>query len=87
MYAYCNNNPVIYSDPTGEHALNESCGNPTCLICRPERREFINSHFDWYNRVTGSNIIGVISTGQFILLFSKQPTYGSSVINITGNRK
>ena len=43
MYAYCNNNPVNCSDPSGMHA----CGDPTCILCRPEREQFVRNNFDW----------------------------------------
>ena len=66
MFAYCNNNPVNYSDPTGEHPTGQSCGDPTCVVCRPERRDFINKKVEWYNKVTGDNIIGVTDNGYFV---------------------
>lgn len=63
MNAYCRNNPVMYSDPNGKHT---ECGAPNCRICRKEYRDFINANVDWYNRVTGENILGVDSSGNFV---------------------
>ena len=54
-FAYCANNPVNYSDPTGEHY----CGDPTCFICRPDYRKFINDHIEWHNRITGQNVSSI----------------------------
>ncbi len=64
-FAYCRNNPIMFADPTGEHSSSITCGDPTCTQCRPERREFINKHVDWYNKVTGKNIGGVSYDGEF----------------------
>ena len=62
MSAYCANNPVNCADYKGNHY----CCNPTCVICRPSYREFINSNIEWYNRVTGSNLIKIADNGTFI---------------------
>ena len=68
MNAYCRNNPVMNFDPMGNHASTTTCGNPTCLQCRADRRDFINTHLEWYNRVTESNIAGVLDNGMIIYI-------------------
>ena len=55
-FAYCGNNPVNLSDPNGEHSSSMKCGDPTCFQCRSDRRDFVNSHIDWYNKVMGTNV-------------------------------
>ena len=55
-FAYCGNNPVNLSDPNGEHSSSMKCGAPTCFQCRSDRRDFVNSHIDWYNKVMGTNV-------------------------------
>ncbi len=71
MFAYCNNNPVMCFDPTGEHTLSETCGDPTCAMCNSERREFLQNNIDWYNDVMKSNLIFVTEEG---LLFFESET-------------
>ena len=68
MNAYCRNNPVMNFDPMGNHASTTTCGSPTCLQCRADRRDFINTHLEWYNRVTESNIAGVLDNGMIIYI-------------------
>ena len=53
----------MYSDPNGKHT---ECGAPNCCFCRKEYRDFINANVDWYNRVTGENILGVDFSGNFV---------------------
>ena len=36
MYAYCNNNPVMYSDPTGYCATHTYYYIPSCPGCNPD---------------------------------------------------
>ena len=67
MFAYCNNNPVIFSDPTGNHAVDITCGDPTCIKCSASRREYINNNTEWYNRIMGTNIVGVTDSGQWVV--------------------
>lgn len=71
MFAYCNNNPVMCFDPTGEHTLSETCGDPTCAMCNSERREFLQNNIDWYNDIMKSNLIFVTEEG---LLFFESET-------------
>ena len=70
MNAYCRNNPVNLSDPTGEH----SCGDPTCRICRSDRRDFLRTErgMKLYNDAHGTNYIGVKDNGDFILAGSDE---------------
>ena len=66
MSAYCRNNPISFVDPTGTHA----CGDPTCTICRADRRDFINNNLDWYNKITGKNVDSVNYDGT---IYYKKP--------------
>ena len=59
MNAYCRNNPIMYSDPTGEHSSSVTCGDPTCFQCREDRRDFVNSRIDWYNEIMGTDLEGI----------------------------
>ncbi len=65
MFAYCDNNPVNYSDPTG------CCGNPTCVSCNPERKAFVDKRTKkgWYDSVYPD-----------FVPYSCKPTYSSSTI-------
>ena len=69
MFAYCNGNPIMNYDPAGTHALGMTCGDPTCPMCNPYRREFLQERMDWHNKVTGSKLIHVSDNG--ILIYAK----------------
>lgn len=63
-FAYCGNNPVNNSDPTGEH----SCGDPTCPKCNASRRAFLQTDkgIKLYNDCHYTNYAGVNNKGDFI---------------------
>lgn len=68
MNAYCRNNPIMYSDPTGEHANNVTCGDPTCPKCNSARRAYLQTEkgMNNYNKYHGTNYIGIDYKGNFI---------------------
>ena len=68
MFAYCENCPMLYSDPSGNHASNFTCGDPTCIQCNPFRREFLQSQkgIRQYNKCNGTYYIGMDDNGNFI---------------------
>lgn len=89
MSAYCRNNPINNADPTGEHAKNLTCGDPTCTVCNKSRRDFINKHLDWYNKVTGSNVLKVLDDGTFVYMVSvskSNTNYSDNAIFIQDQR-
>ncbi len=65
----------MYSDSTGNHPSNVTCGDPTCFQCNKDRRDFVNDNIDWYNRVTESNISGVADNGYIMYIYNKNASY------------
>ena len=53
MFAYCGNNPVCYSDPTGHIALVDDLPALLGLATAVVGRYNINDFFDKYNPVLG----------------------------------
>ena len=54
MSAYCANNPIMNWDPTGTEVrcnIHQSYYVPTCLICSPSRRRFVEDRYDWIKSV------------------------------------
>lgn len=82
MNAYCRNNPIMYSDPTGEHANNVTCGDPTCPKCNSARRAYLQTEKGMtnYNKYHGTNYIGIDYKGNFI---SPNDDYTSKVLSTT----
>ncbi|WP_296154550.1 RHS repeat-associated core domain-containing protein [Ruminococcus sp.] len=68
MNAYCRNNPIINSDPTGNHPSDVICGNPTCPMCNLDRRKYLQTEKGLrnYNKYHGTNYIGMDDKGNFI---------------------
>ena len=46
MSAYCGNNPVNYSDPTGQYKVcpihGDSYSQPNCVYCHPEYKSVLD---------------------------------------------
>ena len=68
MNAYCQNNPIMNSDPTGNHPSDVICGNPTCPMCNLDRRKYLQTEKGLrnYNKYHGTNYIGMDDKGNFI---------------------
>ena len=68
MNAYCRNNPIMNSDPTGNHPSDVICGNPTCPMCNLDRRKYLQTEKGLrnYNKYHGTNYIGMDDKGNFI---------------------
>ena len=84
MNAYCRNNPINFYDPTGTHSRSIKCGDPTCTVCRESRRIFINTHLDWYNKVTNSKILGVDCYGNFVYPTKNEYTTLDKIVDTIG---
>ncbi len=84
MNAYCQNNPVMNSDPTGEHPDGITCGDPTCPKCNSFRRAYLQTEkgLKNYNKYHGTNYIGMDDNGNFI---SNNDTRISSGTSLAGN--
>ena len=67
MNAYCQNNPIMNSDPTGNHPSDVICGNPTCPMCNLDRRKYLQTEKGLrnYNKYHGTNYDYVDDNGQF----------------------
>ena len=67
MNAYCRNNPIMNSDPTGNHPSDVICGNPTCPMCNLDRRKYLQTSkgIRNYNKYHGTNYDYVDDNGQF----------------------
>ena len=67
MNAYCQNNPIMNSDPTGNHPSDVICGNPTCPMCNLDRRKYLQTSkgIRNYNKYHGTNYDYVDDNGQF----------------------
>ena len=67
MNAYCQNNPIMNSDPTGNHPSDVICGNPTCPMCNLDRRNYLQTEKGLrnYNKYHGTNYDYVDDNGQF----------------------
>ena len=62
------NNPIVNSDPTGNHPSDVICGNPTCPMCNLDRRKYLQTEKGLrnYNKYHGTNYIGMDDKGNFI---------------------
>ena len=82
MNVYCRNNPVNCYDPTGTECKEHgSYYDVTCTYCNPYRREHLNTKrgIDYYNKIHGTNYIGVDDSGNML-----ERSFGQKVLDSAG---